>query len=316
MKIKLRLVFTFVFFAAASFVNAQEFTVKDSKVFQPQNKKVLLLQNNSSDAKIILFQTKLAVNTDGAPISYHPFDLSGRKKAINSICNAISVRRVSDNAKLKCSKAMPIFEQYRDKKWVAPKGFKIFWGNVLAPTTVNKKVVPCVFRTGKFKGYFGSLTSLKNKLPANKKGECEQLNQLDQRFIPALVMAGGASPLKTFGAKQGDLVVAYNPSNKAAAFAVIGDEGPENNLGEGSVALNMSLLGVATQPTNYKQAKELDTGNLEIVIAIIPASNSFRLKTPFTKENIIERVKNWQRDAGFSTPEKFVEMMKKFQSEL
>lgn len=316
MKITLRLIATFIFFAATSFVNAQEFTVKDSKVFEPQNKNVLLLQNKNSEAKIILFQTKLAVNTDGAPISYHPFDLSGRVKAINSICNAISVRRVSDNTKLRCSEAIPIFEQYRDKNWVAPKGFKIFWGNVLAPTTVNKKVVPCVFKIGKFKGYFGSLTSLKNKLPANKKGECDQLDQLDQRFIPALVMAGGANPLKAFGAQQGDLVVAYNPSNKETAFAVIGDEGPENNLGEGSVALNMSLLKVATQPTNYTQAKKLDTGNLEIIIAVIPASSSSRPKTPFTKENIIERVKNWQRDAGFSTPEKFVEMMKKFQSEL
>lgn len=316
MKIELRLIIAFVVFTAASLVNAQDFTVKDSEIFEPQNKKVLLLQNDSSGAKIILFQTKLAVNTDGAPISYHPFDLKGSKKAINSICNAISVRRISDDVKLRCSEAIPIFEQYRDKNWVAPKGFKIFWGNVLAPTTVNKKVVPCIFRTGEFKGYFGSLTSLKNKLPADKKGECDQLDQLDQRLIPALVMAGGANPLKTFGAKQGDLVIAYNPSNKATAFAVIGDEGPENNLGEGSVALNMSLLGVAAQPANYKQAKELDTGNLEIMIAVIPASNSFQPKTPFTKENIIERVKNWQCAEGFSTTEKFVEMMKKFQSEL
>ncbi len=319
MKNQIFLTIISVFLTIASVANAQQFTVEKSEIFQPQtqNKKVLLLQDGSSgNQKIILFQTRLAVNTDGAPVSYHPKDLRGENKAINSICNAISVRRVSDNTKLKCSEAIPIFEQYRDNNWIVPTGFKISWQNVLAESTVNGKITPCIFQTGEYTGYFGSLTSLKNNLATNKRGECEQFNQLDQRYIPALVMPGGANPLKTFGAKQGDLVVAYNPQNQAIAFALIGDQGPEENLGEGSVALNMSLLKVTTQPKNYTEVRRLDTGNLEILIAVIPASDSFQRKTPFTKDNLAERVKNWHVKAGFSTSEKFVEMMKTFQCQL
>jgi hypothetical protein len=35
-----------------------------------------------------------------------------------------------------------------------------------------------------------------------------------------------------------------------------------------------------------------------------------------SEENIDARVKDWQRDAGFATPERFVEMMRSFEVNL
>ena len=66
---------------SASVVSAQNFTVSQTGVFRPQNQKVLLLKDSTSQKKVILFQTKLRVNTDGSPLSYHPQDPRGRDKA-------------------------------------------------------------------------------------------------------------------------------------------------------------------------------------------------------------------------------------------
>jgi hypothetical protein len=116
------------------------------------------------------------------------------------------------------------------------------WQNVLAARTEGSRKVPCVFTSGEYKGYFGSLTALKNNLSGAAAGECGAANQLDERSVPALVIAGGSNPLKNFGVGTGDLLIAVNPSNGAVQVAVVGDSGPADNLGEGSVALNMSLL--------------------------------------------------------------------------
>ncbi|MDX6694841.1 MAG: hypothetical protein QOF02_2444 [Blastocatellia bacterium] len=296
---------------------AQERRVLRKAKFMPQNKNVLLIGKSEADPdKIVLFQTRLRINTDGAPNSYHPFDLRGSVKAINNICNAISVRLLSNNQKQPCAKAIEVFQNFRDNNWKVPAGYKITWSNVLAARVEGDRKIPCVFKSGEFKGYLGSLTRLENDLPAQERNECEANNQLDQRFIPALVLVSGVTPVSEFGAGVGDLLVALNPKTGVVSAAIVGDTGPDDNLGEGSVALNMMLLGVLKQPANYTEAKALDTGSQEILVAIIPRSRLFQTKKPYTKESIQERVNNWQRAAGFDTPEKFIELIKHFQAEL
>jgi len=302
---------------AAPALFAQEPRVLRRARFTPQNKTVLLVGKSDADHnKIVLFQTRLRINTDGAPNSYHPVDLKGNVKAINNICNAISVRLVSTGAKQPCAKAIEVFKNFRDHDWTVPNGFKITWNKVIATRIEGARKIPCVFRAGENKGYLGSLTSLQNDLPQSARNECEANNQLDQRFIPALVLVGGTSPVSEFGAGVGDLLVALNPRTGVVSAAIVGDTGPEDNLGEGSVALNMTLLGVSRQPANYDEAKMLDTGSQEILVAIIPRSRLFQTKKPYTKDNIQERIRNWQSAAGFDSPEKFVELMKRFQPEL
>jgi hypothetical protein len=308
-----------VLLVCASASSAQEFTVAQSKVFTPQNKKVLLLKDRASDRKIILFQTNLRVNTDGSPLSYHPQDPRGRTKALNNICNGISVRRVNSNANL-CftafGEAIRVFEKFRDSNFqTVPPGFRITWKNVLATVQENGKDVPCVFKSGEFKGYFGSLTALRNELTTGR-GECDVNDQVNPMTVPALVLAGGQNPMRDFGAKVGDLLIAFNPRTQLFTAAIIGDTGPADNLGEGSVALNMKLLGTTTPPTNKEETFRLSIENTKVLIAIIPGSRLFNVAKPYTADNIDQRIRDWRAAAGFTTPEKLIEMMKSFQPRL
>ena len=279
-------------------------------VFAPQQKRVRLVSRHGAPAhKVIVFRTSLRVNTDGAPNSYHPEDLSGTVKALNSICNGISVKR--NGKKLSCSNAIPVIRQYIRNNFREPAGTSITWHNVIAPTTdATGRRIPCVFQTGEFAGYFGSLTSLKHDLTGQAAGECEHLNQLDQRIIPAFVLPEGQNILRTLGAGKGDLLVAFNPANNVVSVAVIGDIGPPEKLGEGSVGLNMILLGKTKQPTTYDLAKMLDTGNKAMLIGIIPNSRTFNPRRPFTKENLTDRVDQWLAQAGFSNQQNFVDFLK------
>jgi len=303
----------------ACVANAQEFKVVQSKVFAPQNKKVLLLKETSGERSIILFQTNLRVNTDGSPLSYHPQDLRGQTKALNNICNGVAIRRTNSDTNLCFSafgQAIHVFEQFRDSNFqTVPAGFRITWNRVLATTRENGKDVPCIFKSGEFKGYFGSLTALTNDLSTDR-GECEINNQLNPMAVPALVLAGGQHPVKAFGAKVGDLLIAYNPKTQLFTAAIIGDTGPADNLGEGSVSLNMKLLGRTTPPTNKSETFHLSIEDTKILIAIIPGSRLFHVAKPYTAENIDQRLNEWRNETGFTTPEKLIEMMKSFQSRL
>jgi len=115
-----------------------------------------------------------------------------------------------------------------------------------------------------------------------------------------------------FGAQVGDLLVAFNPQTGLFSSAIVNDTGPPDNLGEGSVLLNMRLRGVASPPTNKKETFNLSIENAQVLVAIIPGSKSFQLARPYTVENIDARVRQWQRDAGFASPEQFIEVIKSF----
>ena len=321
MKTRHFLTTTFALLVCVFPICAQNYQVSQTGIFTPQNKKVLLLKESTGQRKIILFQTKLRVNTDGSPMSYHPQDPRGKDKALNNVCNAIAVRKGTSNKNLcrtSFSEAIGVFEQFRDSNYqTVPQGYRITWANVLATVKENGKDVPCVFRTGDYKGYFGSLTALKNDLTGDK-GECEVNNQVNPMTVPALVLVGGENVVKNFGARVGDLLVAYNPKTQLVSSAIIGDTGPEDNLGEGSVLLNMKLLGTTTPPTNKAETFKLSIEDAQVLIAIIPGSRLFQVagNKPYTAENINSRIRDWQTSAGFPTPEKFLEFMKSFQSKL
>jgi hypothetical protein len=280
--------------------------------FRPQNKRVRLVTRQTDPAgthKVIVFQTSLRVNTDGAPNSYHPEDLTGSRIAINNICNGVSVTR--NGVRVGCQRARQIFEQFHNNNFRPVAGHRISWQNVIAATTDNAgRTIPCIFRSGEFEGYFGSLTTLKNGLSGEAGGECGRLNQLDQRVIPAFVLPGGQNIVTTFGAAIGDLLIAFNPRNNVITAAVVGDIGPANKLGEGSVGLNMTLLGRMEQPKTYREALRLDTGTHEMSIVIIPNSRTFNLSRPFTKENLSDRVQEWLTRAGFETQRSFVDFLR------
>jgi hypothetical protein len=321
MKTRYFLTTTLALLACTVLVSAQDYQVSQTGTFAPQNKKVLLLKEPTGQNNIILFQTNLRVNTDGSPLSYHPQDPRGKDNALNNICNAIVVKKGTSNNNLcftSFGEAIGAFEEFRDSNFqTVPQGFRITWENVLPTVKENGKKIPCVFKTGDHKGYFGSLTALKNDLTGDM-GECEVDNQVNPMTVPALVLVGGQNVVKNFGARVGDLLVAFNPRTQLISSAIIGDTGPKDNLGEGSVLLNMRLLGTTTPPTNKTETFKLSIENTQVLVAIIPASRLFQIagNKPYTAENIESRVRAWQTKAGFATPEKFLDLMKSFQSKL
>lgn len=308
-------------FSGTFLASGQKFKLIREGYATPKNKKVLLLKDVIQKNSIILFQTNLRVNTDGSPLSYHPQDPMGEKKALNNVCNAIAVRKGSSDKNLCRSnyrEAIGVFNKWRDSNYqTVPAGYRITWDNVLSAVKTNGKSIPCVFKTGVYKGYFGSMTALKNGITGDQ-GECEIDNQVNPMTIPALVLLGGQNIVKEFGAKVGDLLVAYNPKNQTFISAIIGDIGPKDNLGEGSIYLNMKLLKRTDSPTNKSETYKLSIEKTKILIAIIPNSRLFEVEgnKPYTAKNIDERIKNWQSKAGFSTPQKLLDLMKIFQTKL
>ena len=122
--------------------------------------------------------------------------------------------------------------------------------------------------------------------------------------------------MRSFGAKVGDLVLAFNPKTNLFVPAIIGDSGPANNLGEGSILLNMQLLGQTVPPANKAETFRLSIEDAQVMIAIIPGSRTFQTAKPFTAENIKQRVEAWQRESGFSTPESFVAFIKSLEPQI
>ncbi len=291
------------------------FKLVSSAVFEPQNKKIVLMQG-ATDQKLLLFQTTLQVNTDGTPLSYHPQDLGGKTKAINTIGNAVAIYKdeLKGNIFLKkgfYSEAMSVFEQFKDADYnTVPTGYKINWKNVLIAERKDGIDKPCIFKSGKYKGYYASATALKNGLKSNK-GDCNCNNQVNPLEIPALVLVGGKNnPLWKNGARLGDLLVAYNPINNAISYAIINDIGPRNKLGEGSVLLNMQLNEKKAFPRNRKETYNLITKN-NIIIALIPGSRNYQVEKPYTAENIKYRITLWLNENGYNNEEEFVEFLKR-----
>ena len=129
-------------------------------------------------------------------------------------------------------------------------------------------------------------------------------NQLDQRLIPAIVLRGKENPLHGYGAKKGDLVLVTNPANGVVVPAVIGDSGNGDRIGEGSIALNMALLGSLVQPTSYAEAVKFDTGTRAMIVAVLPASAGYKRARPYTSANIRQRVAQWSMERGYGGVDK------------
>lgn len=250
----------------------------------------------SDNASIAVFKAPLAVNTDGAPNSYHPQDFLGERLAINRLDNGIAIRK--NGRSVPTAEKAEVFKRWRDSGWTVPTGYSISWTNVIAAGPNGK---PCVFSTGDYAGYFGSLTGEQNGLAPRAAGECAVKNQQDLRYIPAIALRGTQNPMIAWGAKTGDLVLALNPANGVMVPAIIGDSGDGNRIGEGSVALNMALLRVDKQPTKYSETLALDTRSQDIVVAVLPSSRTFQRNRPHTAANIAQRVEAWAAANGYGS---------------
>lgn len=209
---------------------------------------IAVWQDNARSA--LLFADRMNVNTDGTRRSYSVDDFWGTTKALNNLCNAMSDGCATLTTEPQLRARRELTQEAKAKGWPA---------DLLAKTKISSSIIP--FKNGKpcpeVNGYLVSATSL------HKTGafdSCEIDNYVDALATSAIVLPkqGKNAPPTQFdvrGADVGDLVAVLSGNQQLVRFAVVGDKGPPNELGEISIALAGKLLGKQSPPTNYREIR-------------------------------------------------------------
>lgn len=94
-----------------------------------------------------------------------------------------------------------------------------------------------------FPGYYVSATALADRSkPVN-----DPTRYVDASKIPFIVLPGGMA--RQIGARPGDFAIVFNQQNGKSSYAIFGDIGPADRIGEGSVALAENL-GIRSNARN------------------------------------------------------------------
>jgi len=220
---------------------------------------------NSPGVPALLFARPLNVNTDGTRKSYSIDDFWGKTVALNNLCNAMS-----DNCAAKDDKESAAQKEarLRARRVATQAAYRAGWpAEALKQTRLDPAILPMV--GGKpcpaVDGFLVSATALHVR---GMNDACNITNYLDALSVAALVIPRGPvdpadsskrleSDFAKHRARIGDLAVVLRRGASTPVFAVVGDTGPANKLGEGSIALNAALLGQHQPPKNYEDAKKL-----------------------------------------------------------
>ncbi len=160
--------------------------------------------------------SRTAIDADGAPKAYHPDD-------VGKPCGATG-------AGLDC----PSNAGYPNKSW---------WPTVLAPDPANPSKA-FVQPSGPAQGFFVSKTALQDSGNGN---ESDTSRYVDASTIPYVVFPRPFFQLAGTG-KLGDLGMAYHLETQKKTPFIVADIGPNEPLGESSIALFQALGGNNPNP--------------------------------------------------------------------
>jgi hypothetical protein len=165
-----------------------------------------------------------AVDADGAPNAYHPDDAGG----LDFLANA----------------------GYPNTSW---------WKEVLVPDPINPSRA-FVQPSGEFEGFFVAMTSLRS--PAGNP--VDPATYVDATRVPYVVIPTGFDKLPHV-AKPGDVGFATHLTSGLTTTFIVGDSGGGGTakLGEGSIALFVSLGG---QSPNPKNGAGVPSGKIQYII--------------------------------------------------
>jgi Fungal chitosanase of glycosyl hydrolase group 75 len=111
-----------------------------------------------------------------------------------------------------------------------------------AALVTNEKGRPVIQKSGPYRGYYVSTTSLQQ---VNAGDERSPKRYVDATKIPYIALPQDFA--RTFDIKLGDLAVVVNQANGRSAYAIYADVGPKGRIGEGSIAL-AKALGIPANP--------------------------------------------------------------------
>ena len=230
--------------------------------FQAEDRQV---QVRSSNDGALLYGGALAINLDGAPNAYHP---RGRPAgALDSICNGADAI-LPDGSRVRgskdCGKFLEKFNEARDAGWVAPGKPRIEFFGVAVQGSGDLARVPCIQSAGPFAGFFVSQTSL---LADPGKPLCDARRYLNSLEVPFFVLPANSEFLRR-GMRKGDIAAAIHAPTGQVVFAIFGDTGPANKLGEGSLALALMLRKrpLLPKPVRGQAEKEAMPGGVYMLM--------------------------------------------------
>jgi hypothetical protein len=157
---------------------------------------------------------RIAIDADGAPNAYHPQD-----RGIDALANA---------------------------------GFPdSYWTSVLVTDPMDPSV-PLIQKTGKFAGFYLSMTALEDQA----RTETDPARAVDARKVPYIVFPSRFLAIEGVG-KLGVIGMARNLSTGQTSPMILADVGlPEHYLGEVSIRLAENLGGHEVNPRNGDGAPE------------------------------------------------------------
>jgi hypothetical protein len=258
--------------------------------FPDKGPKARIVRGSADGA--LLYDGPLEINFDGAPNAYHP--LGGSAGALDTVCNAANVV-LPDGSKIRgdtaCGAFLEKFKEARESGWIAPGKPHVEWyGIATQGDKGDSRYKPCIQTAGPFEGFFVSQTAL---IADPTKQSCDSDRYLNSAKIPFFVLPKGSRFLAR-GMRQGDVGVAADSRTGRVVSAVFADTGPRDKLGEGSLALGLSLQGRPLNPKPSRaqaQAAAIASG---VWVLMFPGSD---IKPPYTSERIAEagqeRLKAW-----------------------
>lgn len=214
--------------------------------------------------KALVFKAKFYVNTDGSVKSYHKLDIRGQSMAINNVCNGVNVvaldgTRHAGGSNASCPALRQNFELARNAGWTSRQAPKVeFFAIATRSCEPSGKCIPCETPDG----YLVSTTGLSD---ATIRDQCDPAKYFDSLKLPAIVIPKRGLFIDK-GVRQGDLVVVRSRTTGQTFGALVGDTGPVNNLGEGTVFLAMKLRGRSEAPANYREAVRLSLNLVDYAI--------------------------------------------------
>ena len=171
------------------------------------------------------------VDADGAPNAYHPADVPNTCPATGRGIDCLAAAG------------------YPDGSW---------WQTVLVADPEDP-TRPAIQQDGPYKGFFVSMTSLRNTAFA---GPASTASYVDAAAIPYIVLPAPIYRTDGMG-EMGDIGFATNLDTGQTTPFVIADEGPVERLGEASVAF-WHALGV--QAPNPRNGEGLPDGRIAYVV--------------------------------------------------
>jgi hypothetical protein len=244
----------------------------------------------------LYYRANMDVNTDGAARSYHPSDPRGQTLAFNNIANAITKIFDAAGNDITCEPRrgpcftlfIETFEAARDADYNPNAHPRVETRGIIPwrQTPDFQWQTPCTIGSGPNAGFFVSQTAL---LADPGREPCDQERYLDSFRFNANVLPGRAA-WSSQGSRTdaGDLVVARERSSGRISFAVNGDTGPADQIGEGSVALVASLRDVRLRGDEAsREIRGLALADVDYVI--FPRDDIRRIVgegKPFTQQDV------------------------------